>query len=87
LGSARPIQPLSPEDEAILALTGPKRRAALNRLLFPGPTKDFEEGGQRLGELGQHDAEFGEARRDSHFNLSRIPVAWLGSDGLVMASR
>jgi pyruvate carboxylase len=40
---AKPVQQLSAEDEAVLALTGPKRQATLNRLLFPGPTKEFEE--------------------------------------------
>ncbi|WP_102142941.1 pyruvate carboxylase [Mycobacterium hubeiense] len=39
---ARPQQELTPEDEEVLAQPGPKRQAALNRLLFPGPTKEFE---------------------------------------------
>jgi pyruvate carboxylase len=39
---AKPQQELSLEDEATLATSGPKRQAALNRLLFPGPTKEFE---------------------------------------------
>ncbi|MEV3900705.1 pyruvate carboxylase [Mycobacterium sp. NPDC050551] len=39
---AKPVTELSPEDEAVLAQPGPKRQAALNRLLFPGPTKEFE---------------------------------------------
>ncbi|MGX9790754.1 pyruvate carboxylase [Mycobacterium sp. MMS18-G62] len=39
---AKPQAELSSEDEAVLALSGPKRQAALNRLLFPGPTKEFE---------------------------------------------
>jgi pyruvate carboxylase len=38
---AKPQAKLSSEDEAVLAQTGPKRQAALNRLLFPGPTKEF----------------------------------------------
>ncbi|CDO87817.1 pyruvate carboxylase [Mycobacterium triplex] len=42
-GSAKPVEQLSPEDEAVLALSGTKRQATLNRLLFPGPTKEFEE--------------------------------------------
>ncbi|MEV0674411.1 pyruvate carboxylase [Mycobacterium sp. NPDC050441] len=41
-GPAKPIQELSVEDEALLAAPGPKRQAALNRLLFPAPTKEFE---------------------------------------------
>ena len=41
-GPAKPVQELTPEDETALALVGPKRQATLNRLLFPGPTKEFE---------------------------------------------
>lgn len=41
-GPVQPIQDLSVEDEALLAAPGPKRQAALNRLLFPGPTREFE---------------------------------------------
>ncbi|HEV7579154.1 MAG TPA: pyruvate carboxylase [Mycobacterium sp.] len=40
---AKPVEQLTAEDEAVLALSGPKRQATLNRLLFPGPTKEFEE--------------------------------------------
>jgi pyruvate carboxylase len=39
---AKPQEDLSAEDEAALAQPGPKRQATLNRLLFPGPTKEFE---------------------------------------------
>ena len=39
---AKPQQQLSAEDETVLAQAGPKRQAALNRLLFGGPTKEFE---------------------------------------------
>jgi pyruvate carboxylase len=40
---AKPQQGLSDEDETVLTEAGrPKRQAALNRLLFPGPTKEFE---------------------------------------------
>lgn len=39
---AKPQQDLSAEDEKVLAEAGPKRQAALNRLLFDGPTKEFE---------------------------------------------
>ncbi len=42
-GPARPTAQLTAEDETALALNGPKRQATLNRLLFPGPTKEFEE--------------------------------------------
>ncbi|MFV8139860.1 pyruvate carboxylase [Mycolicibacterium senegalense] len=49
-GPARPIQELSVEDEALLAAPGPKRQAALNRLLFPGPTKEFEAHREEYGD-------------------------------------
>lgn len=39
---AKPQQDLSAEDEKVLAQAGPERQAALNRLLFDGPTKEFE---------------------------------------------
>src|SRR3954462_9174583 len=39
---AKPTQELSAEDEALLTQAGPTRQAALNRLLFAGPTKEFE---------------------------------------------
>ena len=39
---AKPTRELTPDDEAALALAGPTRQAELNRLLFPGPTKEFE---------------------------------------------
>lgn len=42
-GPAEPVQQLTPEDEAVLVLPGNNRQSALNRLLFPGPTKEFEE--------------------------------------------
>ncbi|MGV0720916.1 pyruvate carboxylase [Mycolicibacterium elephantis] len=39
---AKPAQQLSAEDEAALSQSGPRRQATLNRLLFPGPTEEFE---------------------------------------------
>ncbi|MGW9169865.1 pyruvate carboxylase, partial [Agromyces sp. NPDC055657] len=47
---AKPIQELSVEDEALLAAPGPKRQAALNRLLFPAPTKEFEAHRETYGD-------------------------------------
>ncbi|MGA5544195.1 pyruvate carboxylase [Mycobacterium sp. NPDC051198] len=49
-GPAKPIQELSVEDEALLAAPGPKRQAALNRLLFPAPTKEFETHRETYGD-------------------------------------
>jgi pyruvate carboxylase len=50
---AKPTQQLTAEDEAGLALTGPKRQATLNRLLFPGPTKEFEDHREIYGDTSQ----------------------------------
>jgi pyruvate carboxylase len=47
---AKPQQELSAEDEAVLAHSGPKRQAALNRLLFPGPTKEFDSHRELYGD-------------------------------------
>ncbi|GAS91241.1 pyruvate carboxylase [Mycolicibacterium brisbanense] len=52
-GPAKPEQPLSAEDEALLATPGPKRQAALNRLLFPGPTREFEAHREEYGDTSQ----------------------------------
>jgi len=41
---------VSEEDSAALADAGPTRRAALNRLLFPGPTKEFEAHREEFGD-------------------------------------
>jgi pyruvate carboxylase len=41
-GDAKPVEALSDEDQDMLAQPGPKRQATLNRLLFPGPTGEFE---------------------------------------------
>ncbi|WKG05626.1 pyruvate carboxylase [Mycolicibacterium sp. HK-90] len=49
-GPAKPIQELSAEDEELLAAPGPKRQAALNRLLFPAPTKEFEAHRETYGD-------------------------------------
>lgn len=47
---AKPTQELSAEDEVVLAQSGPKRQATLNRLLFPGPTKEFEAHREQYGD-------------------------------------
>jgi pyruvate carboxylase len=52
-GQAKPTQQLTPEDEAILSLAGRKRQGTLNRLLFPGPTKEFEEHRETYGDTSQ----------------------------------
>ncbi|WP_454561801.1 pyruvate carboxylase [Mycobacterium haemophilum] len=50
---AKPIRQLASDDEAALTLAGAKRQATLNRLLFPGPTKEFEEHRETYGDTSQ----------------------------------
>ncbi|MBV9722094.1 MAG: pyruvate carboxylase, partial [Mycobacterium sp.] len=52
-GPAKPVQELTPEDETVLALMGAKRQATLNRLLFPGPTKEFESHREAYGDTSR----------------------------------
>ena len=47
---AKPTEELTAEDDAVLAQPGPKRQAALNRLLFPGPTQEFEAHRETYGD-------------------------------------
>jgi pyruvate carboxylase len=49
-GPAKPVQQLTSEDEDALALNGCKRQATLNRLLFPGPTQEFEDHRETYGD-------------------------------------
>ena len=46
---------LSEADSAALDETGPVRQATLNRLLFPGPTKDFLETRETYGNVSRLD--------------------------------
>jgi pyruvate carboxylase len=50
---AKPNQELSVDDETVLTQAGPKRQAALNRLLFGGPTKEFEAHRELYGDTSQ----------------------------------
>ncbi|MGH3598414.1 MAG: biotin/lipoyl-containing protein, partial [Mycobacterium sp.] len=50
---AKPAPELSADDEATLALAGPKRQATLNRLLFPRPTMEFEAHRETYGDTSQ----------------------------------
>jgi len=66
---AKPQQELTAEDEKALAATGPKRQAALNRLLFPGPTKEFEEHRELFGDTSRLSANqffYGLRQGDEH---------------------
>jgi len=50
---AKPTEELSPEDEALLAESGAVRQRTLNRLLFPGPTREFEEHREVYGDTSR----------------------------------
>ncbi len=68
-GEAKPVQQLTPEDEATLALVGQKRQATLNRLLFPGPTKEFEAHRETYGDTSRLSANqffYGLRQGDEH---------------------
>ena len=47
---AKPTEELTPDDEAALAVAGRERQVELNRLLFPGPTKEFERHSEEYGD-------------------------------------
>ncbi|MGE0216800.1 pyruvate carboxylase [Mycolicibacterium sp.] len=60
---------LTPEDEQLLTVSGPKRQAALNRLLFPGPTKEFEAHRELYGDTSSLSANqffYGLRHGDEH---------------------
>jgi pyruvate carboxylase len=68
-GPARPEQQLTEEDEAQLATPGPVRQGALNRLLFPGPTKEFLAHREEYGDTSRLSANqffYGLRRGDEH---------------------
>ena len=44
---------LTADDENGLSAPGPKRQAVLNRLLFAGPTKEFEQHRETYGDTSQ----------------------------------
>ncbi|UTT50151.1 MULTISPECIES: pyruvate carboxylase [Rhodococcus] len=46
----KPITPLAPEEEKALGGTSAERRRMLNRLLFPGPAKEFEQHRETYGD-------------------------------------
>lgn len=56
-GPAKPEQSLSADDEAALAQSGSVRQAALNRLLFPGPTREYEAHRAEYGDTSQLSAD------------------------------
>ncbi len=67
--AAKPTQELTAEDEAVLARRALKRQAALNRLLFPGPTKEFEAHREIYGDTSRLSANqffYGLRHGDEH---------------------
>ncbi|OFJ52978.1 pyruvate carboxylase [Mycolicibacterium grossiae] len=52
-GPARPVRELTFDEETALAQPGPKRQAMLNRLLFPGPTEEFEQHRDTYGDTSR----------------------------------
>lgn len=68
-GPARPEQELTAADEAELAQPGPVRQAALNRLLFPGPTREFLAHREEFGDTSRLSANqffYGLRQGDEH---------------------
>ncbi|MEB4209796.1 pyruvate carboxylase [Mycobacterium sp. 94-17] len=68
-GPAKPEQDLSPEDEKALIGPGAVRQAALNRLLFPGPTKELEDHREAYGDTSSLSANqffYGLRQGDEH---------------------
>ncbi|HKP44310.1 pyruvate carboxylase [Mycobacterium sp.] len=66
---AKPQAKLGSEDEAVLALSGTKRQATLNRLLFSGPTKEFEAHRELYGDTSSLSANqffYGLRHGDEH---------------------
>jgi pyruvate carboxylase len=66
---AKPERTLSEEDERSLAVPGATRRATLNRLLFPGPTKEFDAQSEQYGDTSRISANqffYGLRQGDEH---------------------
>jgi pyruvate carboxylase len=66
---AKPTQELTDEDEAVLQRPGLERQTALNRLLFPGPTKEFQAHREIYGDTSRLSANqffYGLRHGDEH---------------------
>jgi pyruvate carboxylase len=67
--AAKPVQPLTADDEVALTKPGHDRQATLNRLLFPGPTKELEEHREIYGDTSRLSANqffYGLRHGDEH---------------------
>ncbi|MCV7228649.1 pyruvate carboxylase [Mycolicibacterium komossense] len=68
-GPAKPTEELTADDETALGSPGPARQAVLNRLLFPGPTKEFEVHRETYGDTSRLSANqffYGLRQGDEH---------------------
>ncbi|MER2083676.1 pyruvate carboxylase [Rhodococcus sp. (in: high G+C Gram-positive bacteria)] len=68
-GQAKPEVPLSEDDTKALSGDGSKVRSTLNRLLFPGPTKEFLDHQEQYGDTSRLSANqffYGLRRGDEH---------------------
>jgi pyruvate carboxylase len=66
---AKPTAELTTEDEALLGQPGVERQRTLNRLLFPGPTKEFEAHREIYGDTSRLSANqfwYGLRHGDEH---------------------
>ncbi len=73
-GPVRAEQQLTAEDEASLKQSGRQRQVTLNRLLFPGPTAEFEAHREEFGDTSRLSANqffYGLRRGDEH----RVKIA------------
>ncbi|MET0453490.1 MAG: pyruvate carboxylase [Mycobacterium sp.] len=67
--AAKPVAELSVEDEKLLGQPGVERQRTLNRLLFPGPTKEFEAHREVYGDTSRLSANqffYGLRHGDEH---------------------
>ncbi|MCD2095491.1 pyruvate carboxylase [Rhodococcus rhodochrous] len=65
----KPVTPLAPEEEKALCGSSDERRRMLNRLLFPGPAKEFEQHRETYGdttELSANQFFYGLRHGDEH---------------------
>ncbi|KAA9135926.1 pyruvate carboxylase [Microbacterium caowuchunii] len=87
-GRARkePTADLSAEDEAALAADSATRRDALNRLLFPAPTRTFQETRETYGDLSALDTDdylYGLTPGVEHVvEIERGVQLWLGLEAI-----
>ena len=83
---AEPPPALADDDEAALLVPGSQRQATLNRLLFPGPTKEFEAHRELYGDTSTLSANqfFHGLRRgeENHVRLGRGVQLHIGLEAI-----